>query len=153
MLSRLIFFVAAFLLPVGLSAQEGGDIDPYTDEEVSKYPMLSEPLASINTEMFSNLLQNDPSALASGWVVGNGRSCDNACASDAPGSFAVITGFYRFNDQPFFLCASDASGEGWRAGYNLRPKWSHACVVGYGGKESFGTPYKCLCLGGDIPRP
>ncbi len=34
---------------------------------------------------------------------------------------------------------------GVRPGYNLKPKWSNACYVGYGGKEVGAKDYECGC--------
>ena len=87
------------------------------------------------------------SAEAASWVNGNGQSCDVACAAN--GRVAVISGVYTKNGSPFYICAGNE--EGYRAGYNLRPKWTDACVVGYGSKEKFSRPFRCLCSGGEIP--
>jgi len=77
-----------------------------------------------------------------GWVDGGGKSCSAVCSS--AGSAAVNSGTFQ-NGNPFTICAANAHGEGYRAGYNLEPSWSNACVVGYGGKEEKNSNYKCLC--------
>ncbi len=81
-------------------------------------------------------------AVNADWVDGRGGSCKSACA--AAGSAPVSSGTYK-NGNPFYICAANAHGEGFRAGYNLEPSWSRACVVGWGGKEEGINPFQCLC--------
>jgi hypothetical protein len=83
-------------------------------------------------------------AVGQSWVEGGGRSCDDACR--AGGQSAVTSGSYR-NGQPYFVCATNYANEGPRPGYNLRPYWAKACIVGWGGSEVSGSPYMCLCAG------
>ncbi|KAF0184251.1 MAG: hypothetical protein FD163_1825 [Hyphomonadaceae bacterium] len=78
------------------------------------------------------------------WVNGQGQSCDNVCR--AAGSSPVVSGTY-INGQTFFVCAANQNGEGFRAGYNLRPEWSNACWVGWGGREVGASSYSCMCTG------
>jgi len=75
------------------------------------------------------------------WIRARGP-CLDACA--AARLKPVVTGIYD-NGRPFYLCVSDAAGEGARAGYNLEPDWSNGCWIGYGGKEVASRPFKCLC--------
>jgi hypothetical protein len=82
------------------------------------------------------------------WVEGKGMSCDAACA--AVGAPPVISGIYT-NGESFFICAANHGGAGFRAGYNLRPSWADACIVGYGGQEVFSRPYFCLCASSSTP--
>jgi hypothetical protein len=81
------------------------------------------------------------------WIKGNGLSCDQACTN--AGWSPLISGYYN-RGHPFYVCAGNARKEGLRGGYNLRPKWSRYCVVGWGGKEVFETDYVCLCQRGGI---
>jgi hypothetical protein len=76
------------------------------------------------------------------WKTATHPSCDNTCqaASLAP----VISGYY-VNGYAFYVCAANAKGEGYRAGYNLRPAWTNACIVGWGGEEISVKSYRCLC--------
>lgn len=80
---------------------------------------------------------------ASEWVAASGRSCANVCA--AANAQAEYSGIYT-NNQPLYVCAANAGGEGWRAGYNLEPSWSRACWVGWGGRELAVNDYMCLCV-------
>ncbi|MFO1168513.1 MAG: hypothetical protein U1E19_10425 [Rhodoblastus sp.] len=77
------------------------------------------------------------------WVGGNGRSCDAVCKQ--AGKQAVVAGYYKGGANPFYVCHADQAGEGWRAGYNLKPSWSNACMVPYGGKEVRASNYACAC--------
>lgn len=81
-------------------------------------------------------------AQAATWVEGNGQSCLQACQTS--GMTPIATGTYQ-NGQHMFICAANANNEGLRPGYNLKPHWANACVVGWGGKEIFVKPYKCMC--------
>ncbi len=83
------------------------------------------------------------------WIQGKGLSCDQACTN--AGWSPVISGYYN-RGHPFYVCAGNAAGEGFRGGYNLRPKWSRHCIVGYGGRERFESNYVCLCQRGGILR-
>ena len=78
------------------------------------------------------------------WVDAYGRPCDVVCGSR--GLKPVVSGIY-VNGEKFFVCAANARGEGYRAGYNLRPSWADKCVVGWGGREMSVRPYRCLCEG------
>ncbi len=87
-------------------------------------------------------------AFAYFWTDGNGRPCDEVCP--APRSRPVVSGTYRSTDarlhgQEFFVCRANASREGLRAGYNLKPNWSRHCWVGRGGQERAEPRYQCLC--------
>ena len=80
---------------------------------------------------------------AARWVAAGGKSCGEVCST------AVVSGKLshpdaRYNGNEYFVCRADVGG-GRRAGYNLRPEWSKACWVAYGGKEKAGRPYDCLC--------
>lgn len=78
------------------------------------------------------------------WVPSkNNQSCLKACV--ARNLSPVVSGIYTKNGNPFYVCRSNAKKQGLRAGYNTKPKWSKACVVGFGGKEFFSTPFDCLC--------
>ncbi len=76
------------------------------------------------------------------WVEAKEQSCANVCA--AVKLSPVQSGIYK-NGESFYVCSANAQGEGYRSGYNLKPSWSNACIVGYGGKEVPVTPYRCLC--------
>lgn len=76
------------------------------------------------------------------WVDSSQQSCRSVCS--AKNASALTTGTYR-NGEPFFVCATNADGEGFRPGYNLEPDWSTRCWVGRGGREVGYSPYKCLC--------
>jgi len=96
-------------------------------------------------------------ASAQVWVDGGGRSCDAACG--ASGMASVASGAAA-NGQPFYMCAGDALGEGYRGGFNQRPQSARSCVVGAGGREVSTASYSCLCasgarqpLGAVTPRP
>lgn len=88
-------------------------------------------------------------AEAEQWVDGAGRSCDDACRSVGDTAYSTST---HPNGHPYFVCRTTPHGDGRRAGYNLRPNWANACIVGYDGKEYFSTSfYQCLCA--NYPRP
>lgn len=76
------------------------------------------------------------------WIDAGNKSCDVVCknADLQP----VISGTYT-NGYPFYVCAANVKGEGYRAGYNLQPEWADVCVVGWGSKELSVRQYKCLC--------
>ncbi|PRQ05298.1 hypothetical protein ENSA5_02880 [Enhygromyxa salina] len=76
------------------------------------------------------------------WVPATQPSCDNTC--QAVSLSPVASGKY-VNGFDFYVCSGNAYGEGYRAGFNLRPAWANACIVGWGGKSIFVSPYRCLC--------
>lgn len=77
------------------------------------------------------------------WAAANGAgSCENVCRNN--NANAITSGTYK-NGQPFYICSANARNEGYRGGYNLKPNWSNACIVGWGGKEIFVNNYSCLC--------
>ncbi len=77
------------------------------------------------------------------WAPANGAgSCENVCRNN--NSTAIASGTYK-NGQKFYVCSANARNEGVRAGYNLKPNWANACVVGWGGKEIFVKNYSCGC--------
>jgi hypothetical protein len=76
------------------------------------------------------------------WVSAKGQRCDTACERND--MTAVTSGEYT-NGESFFVCRTNAHGEGNRPGYNLGPSWDNICVVGWGGREEGLTPYSCLC--------
>lgn len=82
---------------------------------------------------------------AANWLEARGRSCDEVCGKG--GSPAISSGEHRPSGQPtgqnYYVCSAEMNG--WRSGYNLRPNWSNACMVGYGGKEVRATKYLCAC--------
>jgi hypothetical protein len=84
-------------------------------------------------------------AFAAEWFQGNGKSCDQVCK--AQGMSPIASGIHtpggKATQDQFFVCAADKNG--WRGGYNLKPKWADVCMVGYGGKEIRATPYLCAC--------
>ncbi|MFK8250235.1 hypothetical protein [Ancylobacter terrae] len=94
------------------------------------------------------LLGGTASALAADltWQPGNGQSCDVACR--ALGMQPVQSGFHapggRETKDPFYICSANYNG--YRPGYNLRPSWSNACYIPYGGKEVAAKNYQCGCL-------
>lgn len=85
----------------------------------------------------------DLSAFAAEWRQGGGESCRLAC--DSEGMTPVSSGKYARNGNSYFVCRTNANGEGLRPGYNLQPDWSNRCTVGLGGKEVAGESYDCLC--------
>jgi hypothetical protein len=78
------------------------------------------------------------------WINAGNQSCDFVCSR--AGRPAARSGIYM-NGFPFFICAGNAAGQGFRAGYNLKPNWANACIVGWGGREVPVRPYRCLCSG------
>jgi hypothetical protein len=102
--------------------------------------------AYFNAAKIEKIQEQLPTAIAHGqackWVQSGGESCVTACQSE--GSKPVISGQYT-NQNPFYVCRTNANNEGFRAGYNLQPAWSHACIVGWGGQESSYNSYECLC--------
>jgi hypothetical protein len=82
-------------------------------------------------------------ASAGQWVKTNNTECDIVC--DKKGSAVVNSGTMLPSGQPYMVCAAEVKGSGLRGGYQVRPKWSNACWVAYGGKEMAITPYQCLC--------
>ena len=64
-------------------------------------------------------------AASANWVDGKG-SCQSSCA--AKGLTPVSSGNFK-NGKAYYICASNAHGEGYRAGYNLEPSWIDGCVV------------------------
>ena len=79
------------------------------------------------------------------WKPGNGRSCDQVCS--AARLTALYSGVHTPGNQvtqdKFYICATNMNG--YRPGYNLKPKWASACWVGYGGKEVAAKEYECAC--------
>lgn len=86
------------------------------------------------------------------WQAANGRPCEQVCGG--AGLEPVQSGFHapggRSTGEAFYICATDMNG--YRPGYNLQPKWSKACWVGYGGKEIAAKNYLCACSG-SAPAP
>jgi hypothetical protein len=78
------------------------------------------------------------------WVNAGNQSCDFVCRR--VGRPTARSGLY-VNGFPFFICAGNAGNQGFRAGYNLKPNWADACIVGWGGREISVRPFKCLCTG------
>ncbi|HEX5685799.1 MAG TPA: hypothetical protein VFY73_17385 [Ideonella sp.] len=76
------------------------------------------------------------------WVAGT-ESCARVCA--AAKARPVTSGTYAPNGNAFHVCRANQNNEGKRAGYNVEPVWSQACIVGWDGQEVFATPYECLC--------
>lgn len=77
------------------------------------------------------------------WVRSSGESCYIACHKAGMNPFA--SGNYK-NGNQFYICAANAGGEGFRAGFNLAPSWDHACFVAYGANRSVAVSnYSCLC--------
>lgn len=76
------------------------------------------------------------------WVAGT-ESCTQVCG--AVRARPVASGTYAVNGKAYNVCRANQNNEGKRAGYNLEPTWSNACVVGWDGQEVFSTPYECLC--------
>jgi hypothetical protein len=76
------------------------------------------------------------------WVPANGKFCERVCR-DA-GKNAVYSGTYT-NGNEFYICATNAGGEGLRPGYNLLPNWATTCTVGLGGQEKSYSQYYCQC--------
>lgn len=79
------------------------------------------------------------------WKAANGRSCDQVCSG--AGLTAISTGVHTPGNQvtqdKFYVCATNMNG--FRPGYNLKPKWANACYVGFGGKEVGAKNYECGC--------
>ncbi|MFG1189979.1 hypothetical protein [Xanthobacter flavus] len=79
------------------------------------------------------------------WKPANGGSCDQVCS--AARLTALYSGVHAPGNQvtqdKFYICATNMNG--YRPGYNLKPKWSSACWVGYGGKEVAAKNYECAC--------
>lgn len=84
------------------------------------------------------------------WVDGVGQSCDIAC--NRQGMNPIVSGVYT-NGQPFYICAANPLGEGFRGGFNLRPNWANSCSVTAAGREIASTPYSCLCATGPAALP
>src|SRR4051794_6224442 len=63
------------------------------------------------------------------WLAANRKSCDEVCgATDRPKPSP--TGNYKADAKhKFYICASNAAGEGWRTGFNLKPHWQNHCYV------------------------
>jgi hypothetical protein len=73
-------------------------------------------------------------------------------ACNASGMAPVSSGNFT-NGQPFYMCAGDALGEGYRGGFNLRPTWANTCSVGAGGREVATSSYSCLCVATGATKP
>ncbi|RKZ46023.1 MAG: hypothetical protein DRR16_22610 [Candidatus Parabeggiatoa sp. nov. 3] len=82
-------------------------------------------------------------AQAAQWIDGSGKSCSQVCLDK--GMSPVISGIWEKNGNNFNVCAADAEGKGFRAGYNLIPGWATTCTVGWGGQEKSYSKYNCLC--------
>lgn len=76
------------------------------------------------------------------WVRATVASCENTC--NAARRTPVSSGVY-VNGEKFYVCSANAHGEGFRAGFNLRPNWANTCTVGWGGREEGISSYYCLC--------
>lgn len=95
-------------------------------------------------------LGSGPASAASGdlqWQAANGRPCAEVCNSAGlqPVQSGVHSPGGRATKDAFYICATNMNG--FRPGYNLQPKWSKACWVGYGGKEVAAKNYVCACSG------
>jgi hypothetical protein len=81
------------------------------------------------------------------WLEGSGRSCDKVCRDD--GRVPVSSGIFMPNgnatDNTFHVCAADTNGEGYRPGFNLKPKWNKICVVAWGREAVNAEDYLCAC--------
>jgi hypothetical protein len=74
------------------------------------------------------------------WARTEGQTCRVVCgALWAP----VSSGEYS-NGHKFYICRADAHGEGFRAGFNLEPRWSNHCYVAHVVEEAYDR-YDCLC--------
>ena len=76
------------------------------------------------------------------WVPGKGKLCEHVCR-DA-GLSAVYSGTYT-NGNQFYVCSTNAQGEGFRPGFNLLPYWATTCTVGWGNQSLSSPSYSCLC--------
>lgn len=102
------------------------------------------------------LLTTAPIADAAVWVDNTGMGCSWSCPNDQP---PMVTDTYgNFAPAKFNVCAANVNNEGYRPGYNLTfspingDLYHNACVVGYGGRETFiNNTFKCLC-GRRFPR-
>ncbi len=81
------------------------------------------------------------------WVPGNGQSCDRVCAGMGmrPLSSGVFTPNGKASNNQFYVCAADFNGDGYRAGFNLKPKWSTTCMVAWGPDAVRADDYQCGC--------
>jgi hypothetical protein len=98
------------------------------------------PAVFVTMAIFASTL----SAYAEDWRDGTGASCSVAC-KDHGGAFS--SGIYNGSTvHPFYVCRSDANGEGPRPGYNLNAAYGDTkCVVPWSGKETPQGTYDCLC--------
>src|SRR6476619_4091575 len=76
------------------------------------------------------------------WIAAKQQVCSLACSQ--AGMMPVISGLYRRNKNPFYVCRTDLH-EGKQAGYNLLPVWGDRCWVGYDGREVASDDYERLC--------
>lgn len=88
------------------------------------------------------------------WVSTNSGWCKKVC--EQTNGVGVSTGTFS-NGHNFYICRTNAHGEGPRPGYNLfncrgggagcggAPDWSFHCWVGWGGQEQNLSPYECMC--------
>jgi hypothetical protein len=76
------------------------------------------------------------------WVESWRTSCSITCFN--VGRNPVISGHY-VNGNPFYVCAANVNGEGYRVGFNLQPSWSSACWVAWNGQEPAIPNFRCLC--------
>jgi hypothetical protein len=100
-------------------------------------------LMIVGLAALTELLACSGSATAANWLPAGGKTCDEICKNP------VVSGTLshpdaRYNGNSYFVCRADVGG-GKRAGYNLRPDWARACFVAFGGKETRGRSYDCLC--------
>lgn len=79
------------------------------------------------------------------WVNTTSNSCPLVCHEFRQGWEPIQSGTYRASS-PFYVCALNAGGEGYRAGYNLPASGVNTCTVGWGGKEINSNQYACLCF-------
>jgi hypothetical protein len=73
------------------------------------------------------------------WVPVSASTCDLTCSG--VGKSAVVSGKYM-GGAPFYVCAADYLGEGFRPGYNL---FGGQCFIASHEKEIGVAAYLCLC--------
>jgi hypothetical protein len=88
------------------------------------------------------LITSSYQAQALEWIYGSNKSCLKVCVDN--NMRPVISGIYK-NGNPFYVCAANPHGHGFRPGTNLAPMWVDRCNVGWGRQGRFLYTYKCLC--------
>ena len=114
-----------------------------TTVQAQERPGLQQLQEEINhLQRENDALQAQLALPAFEWVESWRTSCSITCFN--VGRSPVTSGHY-VNGNPYYVCAANVNGDGYRGGFNLQPSWSSACWVAWGGQEPAIERFRCLC--------